>query len=65
VALGRAGKTSDLSPEDKELLLLIHSTIKKVTEDINLRFNFNTAISALMEMVNGMLDYEDKVKEPK
>jgi len=64
VALGRAGKTSDLSPEDKELLLLIHSTIKKVTEDINLRFNFNTAISALMEMVNGMLDYEDKVKEP-
>ena len=34
-----------------------HVTIKKVTEDIEREFHFNTAISALMEMVNEMYDY--------
>ncbi|MFQ5465862.1 MAG: leucine--tRNA ligase [Thermodesulfobacteriota bacterium] len=29
-----------------------HRTIKKVTEDVERRFNFNTAISAVMELVN-------------
>jgi len=29
-----------------------HQTIKKVTEDIERRFQFNTAISALMELIN-------------
>jgi len=29
-----------------------HQTIKKVTEDIEQRFHFNTAISAVMELVN-------------
>jgi leucyl-tRNA synthetase len=31
-----------------------HQTIKKVTEDIRDRFHFNTAISAIMELVNQM-----------
>jgi len=35
----------------------IHITIKKVTEDIEREFHFNTAIAALMEMVNEMYDY--------
>jgi leucyl-tRNA synthetase len=34
-----------------------HLTIKKVTEDIEREFHFNTAISALMEMVNELYDY--------
>jgi leucyl-tRNA synthetase len=34
-----------------------HLTIKKVTEDIERDFHFNTAIAALMEMVNEMYDY--------
>ena len=37
-----------------------HQTIKKVTEDIE-RFHFNTAISAIMELVNEM--YVSKVKD--
>ena len=37
-----------------------HQTIKKVTEDIE-RFHFNTAISAIMELVNEM--YLSKVKD--
>lgn len=50
-----------LSPEEKELRYVLHSTIKKVTEDISERFNFNTAISAVMEFVNALYHYKDKV----
>ncbi len=38
----------------ERLYRVMHKTIKKVTEDISERFNFNTAISAIMEMVNTM-----------
>lgn len=37
-----------------ELRRLTHRTIKKVTEDIEREFQFNTAIAALMEFVNGL-----------
>lgn len=36
---------------NKAIKRLTHKTIKKVTDDIN-RFHFNTAISAIMELVN-------------
>lgn len=45
---------------DKELRRIIHSTIKKVTEDVGKRFNFNTAISAIMELVNSLQHYRDQ-----
>lgn len=38
--------------EDPELLFWTHKTIKKVTEDIEKDFHFNTAVSAIMELVN-------------
>ncbi len=46
-------------PESKgdPLYRKTHLTIKKVTEDIEREFHFNTAIAALMEMVNEMYDY--------
>lgn len=44
---------------DRELHYKIHYTIKKVTEDIEKRFNFNTAISAIMELVNTMYQYRE------
>jgi leucyl-tRNA synthetase len=34
-----------------------HRTVKKVTEDIGGRFNFNTAVSAVMELVNALGEY--------
>jgi leucyl-tRNA synthetase len=37
---------------------LIHATIQKVTHDIEHDFHFNTAISAVMELVNGLHDFE-------
>jgi len=40
-----------------------HQTIKKVTEDIEERFHFNTAISAIMELVNELYGIEVKIAQ--
>ncbi len=62
VAVQFAGRVPAERPEhDRELLRLAHRTVKKATEDIEQRFNFNTAISALMELVNGLYAYKDKI----
>ncbi|QZY57076.1 leucine--tRNA ligase [Crassaminicella profunda] len=45
--------------EDKQLRYMIHTTIKRVTEDVEGRFNFNTAISAIMELVNEIYKYKE------
>ncbi|WP_031513209.1 leucine--tRNA ligase [Desulfofalx alkaliphila] len=45
----------------QEMRRLTHQSIKKVTEDVDTRFNFNTAISAVMELVNALYTYRDKV----
>jgi len=44
--------------EDRKLLSLLHKTIKKITTDIE-NFNFNTSVSALMILVNGLSDYKN------
>jgi leucyl-tRNA synthetase len=49
--------------EDKELRYVMHMTIKRITEDIEERFNFNTAISAIMELVNETYKYKEFEKE--
>lgn len=50
---------SALTAEEKELRRVLHSTIKKVTEDIRDRFMFNTAISSIMELVNAFYVFQD------
>ncbi|HWI41582.1 MAG TPA: class I tRNA ligase family protein, partial [Verrucomicrobiae bacterium] len=40
------------SEEARGLRRTVHKTIRKVTEDIEGRFHFNTAIAAVMELVN-------------
>ena len=47
---------------DLELHRKTHRTIKKVTEDID-RFHFNTAISAIMELVNVIYQFESKTSQ--
>ena len=42
------------SAEVRELHRMIHRTIKKVTDDIDGRFHFNTAIAAIMELFNAL-----------
>lgn len=42
----------DFNSNEKELLRKIHATIKEVTNDLEGSFQFNTAISRIMELVN-------------
>jgi len=55
---------SNLSEAEKDLRRVLHSSIKKVTNDIETRFNFNTAISTMMELVNALYAYKEAAKEP-
>ena len=44
---------------DKSLNFMLNAAIKKVTEDAGGRFNFNTAIASIMELVNEMYKYKN------
>ena len=48
-----------LEGEARQLRFKTQATIKKVSDDIELRFNFNTAISAIMELNNMLTAYLD------
>jgi leucyl-tRNA synthetase len=52
-------QSSSLSPEDKALYRRLNETIKKVTQDTE-AFHFNTAIAALMSLLNDAVDYRNK-----
>jgi leucyl-tRNA synthetase len=43
---------------DRRALRKLHQTIRKVTEDFNNRWHFNTSIAALMELLNTLLEEE-------
>ena len=50
---------SSLTDAEKELRRVLHTTIRKVTEDIRDRFMFNTAISSIMELVNEFYKFQN------
>jgi len=50
----------DVSKEMEDLRRKTHQTIKKVTDDIEKRFRFNTAIAAMMELVNEMYKAKER-----
>lgn len=43
---------SNFSEEEKALRRKTHTTLKKVTNDFEARFSFNTAIASIMELLN-------------
>ena len=51
---------AELDPEARELRYRTHAAIKKVSEDVGERFNFNTAISAIMELSNSINSYRNQ-----
>jgi len=52
---------NNLCKESKDLYKIMNKTIKKVRDDIELKFHFNTAIAYLMELVNYI--YSSKVPD--
>jgi leucyl-tRNA synthetase len=59
--LANATATGGKGSHEEELERNVHAAIKKVTIDIQERFNFNTAISAIMELVNAVYAYRQNV----
>lgn len=47
--------------KDEEIQKKLHQTVKKVTESIKDDFHFNTAIAAVMELLNDMTTYKQEV----
>lgn len=54
---------NSLSKDELALRRKLHQTIAKVTEDLDGKFAFNTAISAIMELVNDMYKFAEAHKE--
>jgi leucyl-tRNA synthetase len=48
------GEAAELPTELRDLRRMVHRTIKKVSDDIENRFHFNTAIAAIMELLNAV-----------
>jgi leucyl-tRNA synthetase len=59
-ASSNTGDAEDMTEEGRSLLRKTHQTIKKVTADIEKEYHFNTAIAALMELVNEMTGFEPR-----
>ncbi|MCM0756616.1 leucine--tRNA ligase [Desulfovibrio aminophilus] len=52
----------ELSPRAKELRRKEHDTARRVTRDIENAFQFNTAVAALMELVNELYAAKDELR---
>jgi len=58
------GEMDSLESTYRELYKKIHQTIYKVTTDIEDRFHFNTAISAVMELLNMLYSFSVEDRTP-
>jgi leucyl-tRNA synthetase len=51
----------DLPPQARSIQRKLHQTIKRVSDDFQGRWHFNTCISAIMELVNVLYGAEDAI----
>ena len=58
-ALQHAEHSTTLSPQARAIQRKLHQTIKRVSNDFQGRWHFNTCISAIMELVNDIYGAED------
>ena len=59
-SLDQAGEWGELDTAGKDMRRQTHLAIQRVTVDIGTRFNFNTAISTIMEWVNALYIYKEQ-----
>jgi leucyl-tRNA synthetase len=59
-----AGAEREIADTTRDLYKKVHQTIAKVTRDIEDRFHFNTAISAVMELINGLNSFDPQAPRP-
>jgi leucyl-tRNA synthetase len=49
-----------LSPAQRDIRRQVHEGLRKITHDIGTRRTFNTAIAALMELMNALAKFDDR-----
>jgi len=55
----------DLSPKVRQVQRKLHQTIKRVTDDFQGRWHFNTSVAAIMELVNELYGAEEEISSGK
>ena len=61
LATSPSPQAGPLSPEARAIQRKLHQTIKRVSDDFQGRWHFNTCISAIMELVNTLYGAEDAI----
>ena len=56
-----SGDGRGLSAEARQIQRKLHQTIKRVSDDFQGRWHFNTCIAAIMELVNALYAVEEKI----
>ena len=54
-------QATSLQPEARKLQRKLHQTIKRVSDDFQGRWHFNTSIAAIMELVNELYTIDERV----
>jgi len=49
---GDSAEVADMTPQEKKLLRETHQTLRRVTNDFEVRWHFNTSVAHIMELVN-------------
>jgi leucyl-tRNA synthetase len=61
----RTAAPSDYAPEERKLLRKAHQVLRRVTEDMEERWHFNTDIALTMELVNALAELDPSISEGK
>jgi leucyl-tRNA synthetase len=59
----QAVQTTSLSPQARAIQRKLHQTIKRVSDDFQGRWHFNTSIAAIMELVNELYAAEEAIQQ--
>jgi leucyl-tRNA synthetase len=59
-----SAKEGAASDANRKVLRKLHQTVKKITEDFESRWHFNTSIAAVMELVNDLYTSEAELSGP-
>jgi len=58
---GTASTSAERSPKSRQIERKLHQTLKRVTQDFQGRWHFNTSVAAVMEFVNHLYGAEDEI----
>jgi leucyl-tRNA synthetase len=59
----RAGSVAGEPEADRKILRKLHQTIRKITEDFESRWHFNTSVAGIMELVNDLYAEEARLSD--